>query len=1222
MSYVGVYKAVYAYSPATEEELAIEEGDILYVIEKSNTDDWWKVKKRMVGSDVEEPSGLVPSTYIEPAATIGSASALYDYTKQTEEELSFHEGDHFHVYDTSDGDWILVSDDAESSFGFVPANYIEVSTGENSAPSNANKSLPAQPVINTNNAVSQMSSFAPPPARYDRQAMADKLSREASESEEREHAKSRQSISRHSRNSSYGDDDYESAGELPPDKPKRPSNANRSSSLHNKRGDRQRVTNDSVPRIDDDDDLDRNRDRNQNGNSDIYTWNVAEVEGKKKKKLTIGIGNGKIYFSPDPSNDDEPRSWSADKLISFSSEKKHVFLDFKGPPASIEIHAGSKDKAREILSLLGEVSGAISTAALEEVKAASKPTANGYKTGSVLYDFKAQNKDELNAKDGDLVYIVNDKKSPDWWLVENIDTGKRGVIPSTYVNVGGENKRFTLGDIGKKTKDSMKSKKTKARELQESRDREHERERERREREKERERREREKEREKERNRERERRERDREHDREYEGRDRERRKKESKSTKSKAKPNPNKIRTWVDKSGSFKVEAEFIGCVEGKIHLHKSNGVKIAVAADKLALPDIEYVERVTGFSLDNYKPKKKEKSSRSKEKERKPSSSNIPSTKQEEYDWFDFFLNCGVDLNQCQRYTTNFEKEQLDESSLEDVTPSLLRNLGCREGDIIRIMKFLDNKFNRSKPEVASAPAAAAATVPPETAPRPQPPRIDSKNLNGVTDDDAWTIKPSVAQTENKPKSISAPPPTTTSQPQITGSLQDLVDLKPLDSNYVASADPLKNNTAVPAIAPTKTGSSIQLGQQKTGSSLVNQLLSQKTGSSIKSQRTGSLQPLDPFKTGGHNILPMATGAPIVMPNATGGASVFVPIQTMQPVLVGQPTANFNPGNGASIMPLQPARTNNGPVVSVTTGGAMPQTSFGTVTSITTSNGVVSVTTGGAMPQTSFGSFQPQQVTGGVMPMMQTGGAIPMMQTGGAMPMVQTGGAMPMMQTGGAMPMTSFGTFQPQQQQVTGGIMPMQMTSNGFQPQQMTGGAMPTTSFGSSPFGQPQQQQQFPQTSFGNQMNSMTNMFQNTSLTGQQQQQQPSGVASLNMLHNMQAQQQHQQQLQQAQMTGAQLFQNQFAPSQTGFGGPQTSFGQPLTSFGQPTTTSFGAQPPTSFGVGGVQTASQQAFTNSLMGNEVNNGSSTGNNNIFGNNGQMLTSQPTGFGFGNGPN
>nr|2HBP_A Chain A, Cytoskeleton assembly control protein SLA1 [Saccharomyces cerevisiae] len=63
------------------------------------------------------------------------------------------------------------------------------------------------------------------------------------------------------------------------------------------------------------------------------------------------------------------------------------------------------------------------------------------------------------------------------------------------------------------------------------------------------------------------------------------------------------KSRLWVDRSGTFKVDAEFIGCAKGKIHLHKANGVKIAVAADKLSNEDLAYVEKITGFSLEKFK-------------------------------------------------------------------------------------------------------------------------------------------------------------------------------------------------------------------------------------------------------------------------------------------------------------------------------------------------------------------------------------------------------------------------------------------------------------------------------------------------------------------------------------------------------------------------------------------------------------------------------------------
>lgn len=65
MGFLGVYKAVYDYVPQGESELSIKEGDILYVLEKSGEDDWWKAKKRATADDDDEPVGLIPNNYIE-----------------------------------------------------------------------------------------------------------------------------------------------------------------------------------------------------------------------------------------------------------------------------------------------------------------------------------------------------------------------------------------------------------------------------------------------------------------------------------------------------------------------------------------------------------------------------------------------------------------------------------------------------------------------------------------------------------------------------------------------------------------------------------------------------------------------------------------------------------------------------------------------------------------------------------------------------------------------------------------------------------------------------------------------------------------------------------------------------------------------------------------------------------------------------------------------------
>ncbi|CCF46524.1 hypothetical protein CH063_00615 [Colletotrichum higginsianum] len=88
MGFLGVYKAVYDYVPQAAGELTIKDGDVLYVTEKNAEDDWWKAKKKASADDEEEPEGLVPNNYVEEAQPVATARALFEYTRQTDEELS------------------------------------------------------------------------------------------------------------------------------------------------------------------------------------------------------------------------------------------------------------------------------------------------------------------------------------------------------------------------------------------------------------------------------------------------------------------------------------------------------------------------------------------------------------------------------------------------------------------------------------------------------------------------------------------------------------------------------------------------------------------------------------------------------------------------------------------------------------------------------------------------------------------------------------------------------------------------------------------------------------------------------------------------------------------------------------------------------------------------------------------------------------------------------
>lgn len=68
-SFLGIYRAIYAYNPQGDGELEISEGDLLYILEKSSDDDWWKAKKRIVNSTEPEPVGLIPNNYVEEVGT-------------------------------------------------------------------------------------------------------------------------------------------------------------------------------------------------------------------------------------------------------------------------------------------------------------------------------------------------------------------------------------------------------------------------------------------------------------------------------------------------------------------------------------------------------------------------------------------------------------------------------------------------------------------------------------------------------------------------------------------------------------------------------------------------------------------------------------------------------------------------------------------------------------------------------------------------------------------------------------------------------------------------------------------------------------------------------------------------------------------------------------------------------------------------------------------------
>lgn len=65
MVFISICTALYDYTPQSDSELELQEGDLVYILEKSTVDDWWKAKKRAQANEEEEPTGLIPNNYVE-----------------------------------------------------------------------------------------------------------------------------------------------------------------------------------------------------------------------------------------------------------------------------------------------------------------------------------------------------------------------------------------------------------------------------------------------------------------------------------------------------------------------------------------------------------------------------------------------------------------------------------------------------------------------------------------------------------------------------------------------------------------------------------------------------------------------------------------------------------------------------------------------------------------------------------------------------------------------------------------------------------------------------------------------------------------------------------------------------------------------------------------------------------------------------------------------------
>ena len=354
--------------------------------------------------------------------------------------------------------------------------------------------------------------------------------------------------------------------------------------------------------------------------------------------------------------------------------------------------------------------------------AAPTPTPQTAPACIALYDFEAQGDDELSVAENEKLVLV-EKENDDWWKVQN-SAGQEGVVPASYVEVGeGTDTAATVDEQEDAEYAEAAAEQERLRIAEEEEEAAE---------------------------RARMQAERKAKADAQRRAREAEERRREAiksqpaparpkapattattassstsrdiaipsgrsaparpKEASSKAKPSPARTRIWHDRTAQFRVEAEFLGFNQGKIRLHKLNGVVIEVAVEKMSNADIQYLEDVTGRKLappsssrgaeDPRRSERERERRREQDKERKRRQESARGPKRN-VDWFEFFLAAQVDVDDCTRYAAAFERDKIDENVLPDMEPGVLRSIGLREGDIIRVMKFITKKY---KPAAAN--------------------------------------------------------------------------------------------------------------------------------------------------------------------------------------------------------------------------------------------------------------------------------------------------------------------------------------------------------------------------------------------------------------------------------------------------------------------------------------------------------------------------------------
>ncbi|OAV99849.1 hypothetical protein PTTG_09264 [Puccinia triticina 1-1 BBBD Race 1] len=675
-AHFALLRAEYAYTPQTDDEITLEE-DMLYYLLDDSDPEWFKVKLKASPTSADPPqSGLAPANYVVPAPALRSVTALYAYEAQTEDELTIQEDESLQLYE-EDGDWSLVGRTSEESgrgVGYVPTTYI--ATTENN-PVISQVEEPASEVVQTPASHAGLSIRNP-------------------------------SVDPEITTWSVTDIDHKKK------KRKGTLAIDTSSLIFASESDKLGIQ-----------------------KYDLSSVSITKTE--KGKHLILQCGSEERHFQVSEKDLDEI-------VLRIQRFQQHQQQTPASPPKP-------KSNAGPAILLSPAIRPPSAMANPDKPQGVNSRKVSFAaplgKPATALYDFEAQGEDELTVEEGDRLYVLDDTSDDDWWKCAMQSDGQEGVVPASYIELDqgqpSGNQEAAEAAMTAAAAESAKNwriqEEEDARLAQQLADEDSS-------------------EAQLENARAADRKlviAREAEQRKKAEAELAARRKKESESRRREAEramtnpgfsngPSPPKlaarpdsaqgmsyqddnsatpapprrpdsapregrskpqglIRTWRDRTGQFKVEAEFRGLQNGKIRLHKLNGVTIEVPLSKMSPEDVIWLEGATGRTLRSQdvddvplanlalSPNRPSGRPAPSEPPKRPTAPAKPPV-----DWFEFFLNAGCDLDDCTRYATNFERDRIDENLLPDLEPGTMRNLGLREGDVLRVRKHIKQKYGSS--------------------------------------------------------------------------------------------------------------------------------------------------------------------------------------------------------------------------------------------------------------------------------------------------------------------------------------------------------------------------------------------------------------------------------------------------------------------------------------------------------------------------------------------